>query len=364
MIEGIAEQIMNPEIVDEETREVAIYEPGQVPPQWANVPIPILRLAITFGLVIPEYTMRDYILYAAESKAGYESIIYWGTQGSYKSSRTLACSYWVYQDWDTVLEEIVLMPDASGMRDKDYMKRGFLQKLKMISRAEVAPCLAWDDITVNMPNSTYKTDIEQYGAVDSAWAAIRTKIKVMLLNCPLIDRLGRNIKDNISIECFIGRNRVEMIERFIRLPGLKQLESNFYKIPIEPVHQFDYRYVPSDVFKEYFDLRLEIAEFAIKKMGKAFKDEASVTQDLLTPFQAIEMTGLAPTTFTDLVRRNILSSEKINGKPYFKKTDVEALTELQKKFGKTLTKLNKEEKAEKSLARKSNKVPQEELRTE
>jgi hypothetical protein len=305
--------------IDAALEKGELYQVGEIPPYWANIQVPILRLALTFGLVIPEYTMKDYVLHAAKTTTGYETIDIWGPQGSKKSCRTLSIAHWVYQDWDTVLEEIVLMPDAKEL--PSYEKRGFIQKMQGISKEEVAPLVAWDDYTVGMPSSTYKTDIEVYGAVDSAWAAIRTKVKVMVLNCPLIDRIGRNVKDNITLEVMLGRNQVEQIERFVRLIGLKHLESNFFKVQVEPLHRFDYRQVPKDVFDEYFDLRKEIADYAIHKMGKAFKDEASILEDSVTPFQIMAELPISPDSLHDKIRRCFLPSKKVNGRIYIDKKD-------------------------------------------
>jgi len=329
---------LTPEVNSE--GEVQLYEPGEIPPYWQDtlqrMGIRVLRLAMTFGLVIPEYTMRDYIEYAAESNAGFETIAVWGLQGSKKSCRTMIMSHWVYQDWDTVLEEMVLVPNAAGL--PGYEKRGFLQKMKSIEKGECIPLLAWDDLTVGMPSASFKTDIEQYGAIDSAWAAIRTKIKVVVLNCPLIDRIGRNVKDNISMEVFLGRNQVELIERFVRLPGLKHLESNFFKVQVEPLHVFDWRYVPRSVFQEYFDLRLQIAEFAIQKMGKAFKDEAALQEDMMTPFQIMNEITIAPSTLNDMLKRNFIPSEKINGKIYIRKNDFEDFKKYQERHSRQVKK--------------------------
>ena len=313
------------EVVVDEQVKVELYEPGEIPPYWneflRNAGIRILQHAVTFGLVIPEYTMRNYVEYAIESPAGYETLNIWGTQGAMKSCRSMIISHWIYDDWDTVLAEMVLVPDAKGL--SGFEKRGFLQKMRGIQKGKCCPLLVWDDVTVGMPSATFKTDIEQYGAIDSAWAAIRTKIKVVVLNNPLIDRIGKNVKDNVTLEVFLGRNQVELIERFIRLPGLKHLESNFFKVQVEPLHKFNYRYVPRDVFKEYFSLRLEIAEFAIQKMSRIFKDEAALMEDMVTPFQIMAEVPIAPTSLNDLIKRNFIPHETVNGKIYVAKKDFE-----------------------------------------
>ena len=313
--------------VDDALAKHELYEPGEIPPYWQETlkrhGIKIMQLAMTFGLVIPEYTMKDYVLHAVKRPEGYETICIHGRQGSKKSCRTLSASYWVYQDWDTVLEELVLVPDAKDM--PQYKERGFIQKMQSISKSDVMPLLAYDDYTVGMPSSAFKTDIEMYGAIDSMWAAIRTKVKVVVLNCPLIDRLGKNVKDNVTIEVMIGPNQVEQIERWIHLVGLKQAESNFFKVQIEPLHKFDWRQVPKDVFDQYFELRKEISDVAVHKMGRAAKDEAVLKEDMMSALDVTTELHIAPASFTLMVSKGLVAGEKINGRLYVSKSDVEKL---------------------------------------
>ena len=316
------------EVEINEKGEVILYEPGEIPPHWEDTlkryGIKILKLAMTFGIVVPEFTMRNYIEWAIEKPgAGYETIDVWGVQGSKKSCRCLILSHWVYGDWDEVFNHIILMPDAKEL--PGYADRGFLQKMKTIDKGFRSPLEVWDDITVQMPSSNFKTNVKQYAAVDSAWAAIRTKITVMLLNNPLIDRLGRNIKDNITMEVFLGPNQVELIERFVRLPGLKHLESNFFKVQVEPLHQFDWRYVPRDVFKQYFELRLEIADFAIHKMGVAYGDEAELQRDLVPVHKAVLELRCSPHTLMSMMSRGLVRTEKVGNTKYINKEDYEKI---------------------------------------
>ena len=46
-------------MTQQETMEIIEIEPGEVPPHWQNIPFRVLKHAITFGLVIPEYTLRN-----------------------------------------------------------------------------------------------------------------------------------------------------------------------------------------------------------------------------------------------------------------------------------------------------------------
>jgi len=311
----------------ETTVGLAELEPGEVPSHWKNIPYKSLQYAITFGLVIPDYTCRHYVEYSIE-KGFYETIEIWGIQGSYKSNRTLQVGYWAYQDWDRVLENLVFLPDAKNV--PNFRERGFIQKLKSIGYGKRIPFVGWDDITVHFPSSSWRTHIEEYEAIDSCWAAIRTKVSVITINNPLIDRLAKNIKDNVTIEIFLGRNCVELIERYVRLPGLKEVESNFFKVQVEPLHKFNPYDVPTDVFKEYWELRLQLTEQAVQKMGKAFRDEAEILEDLVSSSAIVQELKISPNTLYDLTNRGLVRGEKINGLLYIKKEDYEKVLSYYK----------------------------------
>ena len=136
-----------------------------------------LRLAERMGIIIPGYTLQDYLLHAVET-GGYETICIWGQQSSGKSSRMLQMGYWIYKDWKLVLDSLLFKPNE------------FVERLEGVSDDERIPCLLWDDINVHYTSSTFRSDIKQYEAIDATWAAIRTKVNVVILTLPLIDRLA------------------------------------------------------------------------------------------------------------------------------------------------------------------------------
>jgi len=304
------------------TIDLVELEPGEVPSHWKNIPYKSLQYAITFGLVIPDYTCRHYVEYSIE-KGFYETIDIWGIQGSYKSNRTLQIGYWAYQDWDQVLKNLVFLPDAKKV--PNFRERGFIQKLKSIEYGKRIPWLGWDDITVHFPSSSWRTHIEEYEAIDSLWALVRTKISVIVINNPLIDRLAKNIKDNISIEIFLGRNCVELIERYVRLPGLKEVESNFFKVQVEPIHKFNPYDVPTDVFKEYWELRLQLTEQAVQKMGRAFGDKVAILEDMIFAEDALRQLHVSFRTLHDWIIQGRIRGEKIEGLLYVRKDDFQKI---------------------------------------
>jgi hypothetical protein len=117
----------------------------------------------------------------------------------------------------------------------------------------------------------------------------------------------------VTIEVFIGRNQVELIERYLRLPGLQQVESNFYKVQVEPLKQFDIYDVPTDVFKEYWQERLKLADEALEKLGNVFtRDE--IDMDKYVPAKvAVKDLRISPSLIRRMSTDGMIRTAKFNG---------------------------------------------------
>jgi hypothetical protein len=279
-------------------------------------------LAIQFGFVHPGWTVRDYILDAVK-KGRYCLVHIWGEQGSMKSNRTLQQGSWVYGElvrdewhpfWDKVLDHIIFRPGRE--------ERGLLWFVKQIPYGKREAWVGWDDLGVHYPSTIYKTDIEKYQAIDSAFAAIRTKISTMTTNNPLIDRVAKNIKDNITIEEFIGPNQTYVSERLCRIVGVEQTNSRFFKILIESgVH--DWKLVPSDVWKEYWDIRLRLADEAINVLDQAYAEGGG--ENMITVRDAVKTYGLTLKKILTYVSRGVIQITKRGGESYMRLEDVQML---------------------------------------
>lgn len=289
----------------EETSTVE-WNQDQAPPRK-------IQLAIEYGLIRLDYTLQDYLIDAIENQ-GYETVAIQGVQGVKKSSRMLRMAHWIYNDWDAVLESIIFKPSE------------FVQRLRAIPKGQRTPCLLWDDIGVHYSSSTFKTDIQQYQAIDSAWAAIRTKCNIIIVTIPLIDRLAKNIKDNVTFEVFIGRNQKEMINRIFRLPGLEQLETNFFKATIEAPKVFDPYEVPKDVFKEYWEMRLTLTEEALEKLDSTVESEDM--EGWITALEAADLPiGKSANTLQQMASRGTIRGRRINGRFCVWQEDIDHLVE-------------------------------------
>jgi hypothetical protein len=273
----------------------------------------LLTMALSFGLVRWEWTVKDYIRHAAQNMQ-YETVHVWGIQGAKKSNLTLQLGYMMLEDWDQVLKYLVFRPGKE--------ERGFLKLIKSIGEGNRIPWAGWDDLGVHFPSTSWRTDMPKYQAIDAVWAAIRTKISVVTTNNPNIDRVSKNIKDNISIEIWSSPNQTLVTERLCRIPGLKDIDSHFFKVPIEPPHRFDWTAVPSDVWKEYWELRLRVSEEAIQKLDEAYADDVDLNE--WVPLYDIIDQGIAtPSQVIAYSTRDLITVCKVGGKRYVRKSDVE-----------------------------------------
>jgi len=266
-------------------------------------PPKIINLAYDFGILKKDYTLQDYLLEAVK-EGGYETVLIWGVQGSGKSSRLLQMLYWIYRDWNVVLEKLLFKPST------------LVTVLDVIPDDERVPGLGWDDVGVHFASSKFKTDIKQYEAIDSAWAAIRTKVDVIVTTIPLIDRLAKNIKDNITFEVYLGKNQMEIIYRVFHLPGLHQMESNFFKVTLEQPRRFNLFDVPLNIWQRYWKERIRLTREALNNlkettdMGKmsgymTVLVAAKIARDQNIPY--------ATTSIQQDISRGVLKGKKING---------------------------------------------------
>lgn len=274
-----------------------------------------VELAETFGIIIPNFTLEDYLLRAVEI-GGYETIIIWGVQGSGKSSRMLQMLHWIYKDWDVVLDSLVFKPSE------------FVERLESIGDNERMPAIGWDDIGVHYTSSTFKTDIKQYEAIDQTWAAIRTKVNVIIVTIPIIDRLAKNVRDNMTFEVFLGRNQKEMISRIYRLPGLKREYSNFFKVGLEKARTFNLYDVPPDTWLKYWTKRIKLTNEALAHL-KSVTDMEEI-EDYIRVLDVPKFYPkfkISPTTIQQNISRGVLRGKKIQGQLHVLQEDLELYVE-------------------------------------
>lgn len=266
---------------------------------------PHIRTALEYGIVKLGHTLEDYLLEAV-TENGYETVCIWGVQGSGKSCRALQMAYWIYQDWEEVLKHVIFKPSE------------LVERLDGVPDGERIPCLIFDDIGVHYPSSTFKTDIMIYQAMDSTWAAIRTKLAVIIVTIPVINRLAKNVKDNVTFEVFLGRNQKEIMKRVFFLPGTDRPEANYFKVTVEWPEPFDLYKVPLPIWNRYWEMRLKLTNEAIENLrGVAEPEDAD---EYVTVWDVAKDVSISANTLQQMGSRGLIPTKRIGRRLFIPKS--------------------------------------------
>lgn len=148
----------------------------------------IFATAQKLGVIFQGYTAIDYLRHAINIH-GWECTTIDGVKGQAKSNLLLQRGYAIYENWDTVFENLVFEP---------------IQFLDLISSSGRIPWIGWDDLTVHLPSTLYFTDRDMWAELSSNWAAYRTKLSCFDCTAPRKDRVVGFILDDMTgdITCF------------------------------------------------------------------------------------------------------------------------------------------------------------------
>lgn len=201
--------------------------------------------------------------------------------------------------WSSVLDHIVFKPSD------------FVRRLEEVPRGERLPMVLWDDIGVHYTSSTFKTDIEQYSAVDSTWAAIRTKVAIVIVTIPIIGRLAKNVKDNLTFEVFLGRNQREQVRRLFYLPGTRYVDSNLFKPVLGKPKPFDLYLVPKWVWDRYWEMRLDLTEEALANLKGA--TDMDNEEEYTKVWEIAKELTVSANTLQQMGSRRLIPTQVVNG---------------------------------------------------
>lgn len=272
-----------------------------------------LYYAIEYGIIHPDWVFEDYLIHAVDNN-GYETVCIHGTQGSGKSNRMLQMGAWVHDHvleeelgepptqeevWDEVLKSIVFKPSD------------FVIRLEEVQGDRRLPIVLWDDIGVHYTSSTFKTDIDQYSAIDSTWAAIRTKVAIVIVTIPIISRLAKNVKDNLTFEVFLGRNQMEQIRRLFYLPGTRNIDSNLFKPVLETPSRFDLYKIPPGIWRKYWSMRLKLTDEALATL-KGVTDMENM-EDWTSVWEIAKELSVSANTLQQMGSRGLIPTQRMNG---------------------------------------------------
>jgi len=280
-----------------------------------------VEVGMRYGLIQPGYDIDEYLGDAVIDPSGFECAVIHGQQSAGKSNFALQRAFAVLfayllhtngkrpterEVWNAVLDCIVFLPSD------------FIKKLEAIDQdvEPRLPIVIWDDIQLDYTSSAFRIDIQQYAAVDSMFAVIRTKVAVVLITIPNITRLPKNVKDNVTFEMFIGKNRRAQIRRVYRLPGTRYINSNLFKPIIQESFLFNLFDIPPWVWVRYEAMRKEIGDRALANLkGVTDMEEVEGYIPITEAVKIVKDNGVkwGIQTVQQLASRRILQKQMING---------------------------------------------------
>jgi len=254
-------------------------------------------LAYEYGLMVRGWCFKDYIQHAAVAPDGYEVVAVDGVQRAGKSNQSLQIVGWAkhatqafklndveYKDYKAAIDAgtppadyIDALPIQPTERDLweavleciQFKASEFTAYLGAVPDGEPTDACLWDDIAGHYSNMSFRISPEEYAQVDGAFTVLGTKARVIVTNIPNLTRLSKNIKDHLSFEIFIGKNKKRMLRRIFRLPGLRSPNMNEFKADVEAPSGFDIYRIPAWAWTRYEKRRFELARDVFKALGES-----------------------------------------------------------------------------------------------
>jgi hypothetical protein len=285
----------------------------QIVPQGKQRIPAFIEAGLKYGHIHEGWILKNYLEHAVDTN-GYETVGIHGVQGSGKSTLTLQTgadiAYRLLKKdlgrepteeelWGKVLESLVFKPAQ------------FINKLEAVPRGSRLPFVLWDDVGVHYTNTAFRLDMELYSNIDAMWAVIRTKVAICVVNIPLFMRLAKNIKDNLTFEVYVGRNRMVQVRRLFYLPGQKYIDENLFKPIIGEPKEFNIYDVPKWVWDQYWEMRLDLTEEALANLRES-TDMGENTDWVPIKKVALEL-GKAASSISQDISRGAYEGKKVKG---------------------------------------------------
>ena len=255
-----------------------------------------IQIAYEYGLMVKGWCLKDYVQDAAVRPDGFEVILVDGVQRSGKSNQSLQIIGWAKHatlcfklnnctvnqynkaKTDGVLPmdffiDLPIQPDDVTLWESVlecilFKAAEFVSYLEAVPDNEPTDAVCWDDVAGHYSNMSFRTNPEAYAQVDGAFTVLGTKAKIIVTNIPNLSRLSKNIKDHLTCELYIGRNKKRKIMRLFRLPGLEHINMNEFKADIEEPSKFDIYRIPKWAWDRYEARRIQLAKDVFLSLGQ------------------------------------------------------------------------------------------------
>lgn len=199
----------------------------------------------------PNVLVRDIFDMIDNDK--YAWMVCWGPPRLGKSTLCLLVAYWVYKDWDKVLESIVFSLNELLYKIEHGIPERWPTRNLLHMRI---PLLIWDDFACHAGKA--KTQHERsWDIFKGAFDSLGTKLGVLIANMVTPSSPTQQLTEKYSHELFVytrGRCKYDKVKH----------QQDFYNFRTrqnkEWLCEFEFGQIPKDVFKQYDEKRCSLAD--------------------------------------------------------------------------------------------------------
>jgi len=191
--------------------------------------------------------------------------VVWGPPRVGKSTLALTLSYKIYKDWDLVLESVVFDLSQLLYKIKHGLPKRFPVRSGLHSRV---PLLIWDDFGSSANKAVTQWD-KSFDSFKATFDILGTKIAVLAATMVSPTSPTQQLSEKVSHEVFIPVRGVYKYD----VVRTKQDYNGWQSKPNkEWLDQQEFGPIPSDVFKEYHEMRMQLADERIQNLEDVMTD--------------------------------------------------------------------------------------------
>jgi len=183
----------------------------------------------------------------------YMWVVVWGEPRTGKSMLGLLILYWIYKDWEKVLNAVTFNLSQTIYRIKHGLPELWPTRNKLHMRI---PALLWDDFGAHSNKASTQHD-PAWDKFKGGFDVLGTKIGVLMATMVEPSEPTQQLQNKYSHELWVyTRGRVKY-DRYHRLQDYKGFRSKGRKTWID---DFEFDPIPDEIFREYDKMRQALAD--------------------------------------------------------------------------------------------------------
>jgi len=183
----------------------------------------------------------------------YMWVVIWGEPRTGKSMLGLLILYWIYKDWQKVLEAITFNLSQTVYKIKHNLPELWPTRNKLHMRILA---LLWDDFGAHSNKASTQHD-PAWDKFKGGFEMLGTKIGVLMATMVEPSEPTQQLQNKYSHELWIHSRGHAKYDRYHRLQDYKGFRSKGRKTWID---DFEFDPIPDDVFREYDQMRQALAD--------------------------------------------------------------------------------------------------------